>query len=675
MPTASANAAPQSEVAVSASPAMPQPTPPAPPAPPALPKEPKVFFPVRKKRSFWRSKLFWTLAILAVMIVGGGFAYGSYRASQSAAGGYETAAVTRGSITQTVTATGAVKSASEFSLNFEASGRIATIEVAKGDTVKAGQVLATLEATDYSLAADKAEAALAEAQANLSKALAGATDEEVRVKEAALEEAQASLDQASTTLRNTKLVTDIDVKTAELAVQKAQADYDAAKQAVDDSRAAKEQAVADALSGEYSDVNASAVTMATALTDMDNILGVDNTLANDSFEYLLAAANPTLLAPAKSAYSAARDAKNALDDKLAGLPTDPSESQIGDAASDAKRALGLVAVALSRTRTVLDYTSGSGVLTLTDLNTKKTTIDTDRTAVNTKYDLVTTDVNATALAEIDRDTAAHTTAASFTSADIALQKAKHDLDVAKLQADTQVAADTASVSVYGARLDEAHADLDQTTAKLRDVDRAPLEAAVSQARAQAQSAEADLGKTRIVAPTDGIVTDVPVNVGELASAQTAAVSMISSHYEIEADVAETDIAKVKVGQTVDITFDALGRDTHFGGTVLSIDPAETVIQDIVYYKVRTVIGSDSDQIRPGMTANLTIQTAQKSDALIVPLRAVLEDSSGRYVQTLVAGKPVRVAVTIGLYGDQGMVEIVGDVKEGDQVVTGLKSQK
>jgi len=658
-----------------------QPVIPVPPHEPIVPtiahrdEEPRVFFPVRKKASFWWSKWMWVVAILAVLVVGGGFAYGSYRASKTAAGEYDTVAVKRGSLKQTVTATGAVKSASEFSLNFEASGRIASVTVSKGEAVKAGQVLATLGATDYTLAADKAHAGLAEAQANLAKAVAGATPEAIRVQQAMLEETVASLSQASTTLANTRLESAIDVKTAELVVDKAQADYDAAKQAVDDSARANDQAVTTASSEELSDIYGSAVVMATAQTDMDNILGVDNVLANDSFEYLLAAADPSVLDPAKDAYKTARDAKVALDAVLTALPTDPSGDKIDAIAGDAKKALGLVAVALSRTRTVLDKTAASGVLTVDDLNTKKTTIDTDRTAVNTKYSTLNSDLNATILARITRDTAVHTSQASLTSAQIALATAKHDLDVAKLQADTKVSSDSASVAVYSAKRDEAQANLDQTLAKLRDVDRAPLEAAVSQARAMAQSAESDLMKTQIVAPTDGIVTDVPVNVGELASAQTAAISMLSTHYEVEADVSETDIAKIKVGQLVNITFDALGRDTHFPGSVLSVNPAETVIQDIVYYKVRVVIDRDSDLVKPGMTANLTVATDSKDNTLIVPLRAVHEKDGARYVETLVAGKIEQKAVTIGLRGDEGLVEVTGAVSEGDLVIVGLKNQK
>jgi HlyD family secretion protein len=641
----------------------------------AAPEEPEVYIPFEKKPRFKLPKRFWVYVLVTVVVIGGGYAFGWYRVTKMAPTEYETSAVKRGAIKQTVTATGAVKSASEFSLNFEASGRVASVNVGKGDAVKAGQVMATLEATDYSLVADKARAALAEARANLAKAVAGATNEEIRVKEALLAETVAELSQASTTLANTRRETELNVKTAGLAVKKAEADLSAAKLEAVDSKRSKEEAITSAISTELSDVYAAAVSMATAQTDMDNILGVDNTLANDSFEYLLGAANPSTKQAAESAYKSARDAKNSLDDKLAALPADPTGEAVDSVAAYAKTALSIFSNALGKTRTLLDYTTGGGVLTLTELNSKKSTIDTDRTTVNTKLNTISSDVSSTELARIDRDSSSHSADSAVTTAEIALEQSRHELDVAKLQADTKVAADSAAVAVYTAKKDEASAALDQIKSRLRDVDRAPLEAAVSQALAASASAEEDIKKTWIVAPTDGIVTDVSLDPGELASASVKAISMLSTHYEVEADVSETDIAKIKVGQTVDITFDALGKDRHFSGSIISVNPAETVIQDIVYYKVRVTVEKDSDLVKPGMTANLTVETATKENALYLPLRAVREEKGSRYIEIIAAGKTVRRPVTLGLRGDEGMVEIVSGVSEGEEVITGIKEKK
>lgn len=642
---------------------------------PSLVEGPRVSpIPLRPKKSFWRKPWTWTVLFLALIAIGGGFVYNNYRLSKSAGNVYDTAVVKRLDLKQTVTATGAVKSATEFSLNFEASGRVATTTVGKGEAVKAGQILAALEGTDYSLAAAKAAAALAEAQANLNKAIAGAAPEEIQVKQAALSQTEAGVSQAQTSLDNAKKESVFNVDTSGLSVKKATADRDAAAKSLEDAKIAKTEAIDKSRNTARADVEASAVTMATALTDMDNILGVDNTNANDSFESVLASLDPAQIDVAKQAYQAARDAKNSLEARLLTVPENPSRDYLTAIANEIKTDLGKFTAALLATRKVLDLTLGGGGMTLADLNTKKSTVDTDRTAVNVKIAALNSDLNNMASAESDYDSTLHASQASLTGAEIALDQAGHNLEIAKLQADTTVKTEEANRAVAAAKRDAARADLDLLNAKLRAVDRAPLEAAVAQASAAARSAAADLGKTEIKAPVDGIVTDVRVNVGELATASTAAVTMLSTHYEVEADISETDIAKVRVGQTVDITLDALGSDVHFAGIVLSINPAETVVQDIVYYKVRVVIGNEAGVLKPGMTANLAIATAANPGVLVVPLRAVREDKAGRYVEVLIKNQPVRRPVELGLRGDEGLVEITSGLAEGDVVVTGNKSQ-
>ncbi|MBP9748955.1 efflux RND transporter periplasmic adaptor subunit, partial [Patescibacteria group bacterium] len=271
---------------------------------------------------------------------------------------------------------------------------------------------------------------------------------------------------------------------------------------------------------------------------------------------------------------------------------------------------------------------------------------------------------------LTRDTTIHADTAAVNNARIALLTAKHNLTTAQLQAKTHVASENANVLVATARRDAAQATLEQTVAVVRQVDRAPWDAAVAQARAAAESAVANLSKTEIRAPTDGIVTDIPVNVGELAAAKAVAISMLSTHYEIEADIPEVDVAKVRIGQVVDITLDSLGMDMHLPGTVLSINPAETVIQDIVYYKMRVVFAKDLEEVKPGMTANVTVDTNAKTGVLAIPLRAVQEKGTDRIVRILVDSKPEDHVVTLGLRGDGGLVEILSGLNEGETVIIG-----
>jgi multidrug efflux pump subunit AcrA (membrane-fusion protein) len=136
---------------------------------------------------------------------------------------------------------------------------------------------------------------------------------------------------------------------------------------------------------------------------------------------------------------------------------------------------------------------------------------------------------------------------------------------------------------------------------------------------------------------------------------------------------------------VEITLDAFGDEIVFGGYVDFIEPAETVIQEVIYYKVKSVFSKEDnniayyEKIKPGMTANVTIFTAKKDNVLLCPIRAVLEKTNDlgkriKYSRVLEKGDVREVEVETGLRGDQGMVEILRGLEEGDEVITFIKEE-
>jgi multidrug efflux pump subunit AcrA (membrane-fusion protein) len=140
---------------------------------------------------------------------------------------------------------------------------------------------------------------------------------------------------------------------------------------------------------------------------------------------------------------------------------------------------------------------------------------------------------------------------------------------------------------------------------------------------------------------------------------------------VDVDVPESDIVKLAVGQQAEVTFDALGLEQKFAAVISSIEQAETKIQDVIYYKVRLQPAQRDLALKSGMTANITVFTAQKNNVLIVPSRAV-KTNAEKYVEILKDDKTVeRRTVVVGLRGDEG-VEIVSGVVEGEEVVTFVK---
>lgn len=128
--------------------------------------------------------------------------------------------------------------------------------------------------------------------------------------------------------------------------------------------------------------------------------------------------------------------------------------------------------------------------------------------------------------------------------------------------------------------------------------------------------------------------------------------------------------------TAHITFDSLSNQDIFEGEVQSIDPAATVIQDVVSYTVQFHLARYDERLREGMTGNIDIETAKQTGVLWVPFRALVKEGTQSYAQVKRADTTFeKVAVTTGLEGDDGTVEIKSGLKEGDEVAIGAVQKK
>lgn len=218
--------------------------------------------------------------------------------------------------------------------------------------------------------------------------------------------------------------------------------------------------------------------------------------------------------------------------------------------------------------------------------------------------------------------------------------------------------------------------LNLLNAKPRNSDIAPLKAQINQAWQNVKLAEYQLEQSKIVAPVDGIVTDVALNVGESASGQPV-ITLDTQHFYIKVLVSEADAGKIWPGQSVNMTFDAFEQRGEFSGTVREVYPAETVVQGVVYYLAKIDFDSTGTPVKAGMTANLTVRVREKNNALVVPARAVEYEKNQPYIQVIVyengrrQQKIERRNLQIGVQGDEN-IEIISGVLEGEEVVTFVK---
>ena len=240
---------------------------------------------------------------------------------------------------------------------------------------------------------------------------------------------------------------------------------------------------------------------------------------------------------------------------------------------------------------------------------------------------------------------------------------------------------------------------------------------VARADATVAAAADNLRKTRFVAPFDGVVSALNVEAGENVITGTmnnpgTEILVVSdlSRMLVRADVDETDVVDMKLGQKAKITVDAL-PDTSFSGTVTDVGntakrSVTSTVEGQTNFEVKVVFASNVPQVRPGMTADVEIETGTHAKARGVPIQAVVvrtdreleraarkpgsrpkkraagmalaaeDDTVGRKDKEItgvfVVGKdnvakfvPVRTGMA-----SETMIEIFGAVKAGDVVVSG-----
>ena len=270
----------------------------------------------------------------------------------------------------------------------------------------------------------------------------------------------------------------------------------------------------------------------------------------------------------------------------------------------------------------------------------------------------------------------------------------------------------AAFEASGSALEQAKIRIVQTKAQAESASRR-----IKQNQAQLTHASDVLAKTTYVAPYDGIVTNLPVRQGEMVvmgiqNAPGSTIMTISDMSVVTAEVKvdETDIVNVKLGQTAEVTIDALpkqkfaGKVTEIGdnailrSTGVSTSQSTGGSQEARDFKVVVTLDNPPDTLRPGLSATAKITTATRDNSLTIPIQALtirqrgdLKDKSkksgsvqaaspeqtksdkeelqGVFLYRANENKVDFVPVETGITGTTD-IEVTKGLKEGDQIVTG-----
>jgi macrolide-specific efflux system membrane fusion protein len=208
----------------------------------------------------------------------------------------------------------------------------------------------------------------------------------------------------------------------------------------------------------------------------------------------------------------------------------------------------------------------------------------------------------------------------------------------------------------------------QTLALMSSTERATvLDAARSQSKEELAYWEQVYKATPLVAPINGQVIVQTVQPGQTVTTSDA-VTVLSDRLIVQAQVDETDIGKVKLGQKAIISLDAY-PDTKVEGKVDHIYYESTIVNNVTIYEVNILPKRVSAIFRSGMSANVDIIEQRKENILTIPLDAVKQDAEGSFVLVSqgTGEKPVKRRVQLGIADDKN-VEVVSGLEATDEIV-------
>ncbi len=513
--------------------------------------------------------------------------------------------------------TGKVESLEQLDIKSELSAKVARVNFKIGQAVKKGQTILEMDNSILS-------AQLSQAQAGLNQRIAGASDEDIKIYQTAVDLAKADLEK-------TKADNKQAISSYEIALQMAENNL--------------------SLGGEIliNALQSVQPVLSNSLIVADNILGIDNETANDSFEDGLSVLNSSKLNKAENSYYEAKKLKNEYEALLAKLNNNSSDEEVEVVAEKAEKALAAIKKHLIDVQEVLDAT------TLTNGFSQESF-----TAIKANVNALSVSANTVDTALTNAIQGKSDNGGNLNTYNIAYQKAKQDLENAKVSAEN-------IIKIKEASYNQALANLEKIKADPRAVDIASLQAVVSQSAAA-------YNKSIIKAPFDGVISNLPFREGDLVAAGQVVAGVINREgLQIKAYVNQKE--RLLIGENNLAIIEDL-----YEGVVAAIAPSI----DAANKKIEVIIAVAQADVNLAVgqyvNAKIFIKDSQ-SARFVIPLSAIktydgrktvfcVNENNEIYEKEIEAGDIFggNVKIIAGLAAGDRIISSVGGLSAGQKVI-------
>lgn len=196
------------------------------------------------------------------------------------------------------------------------------------------------------------------------------------------------------------------------------------------------------------------------------------------------------------------------------------------------------------------------------------------------------------------------------------------------------------------------------------------QARIKQIQGQIELINAQIENTKISSPVSGIVFQKFASMGEMVNPGVPLVTVYDPKtLYIEVNVDEADIGKIRIGQGAQIVLDAYPGEVVDGVVSYIALASQDVKEKGVTFLVRIAVRRSGVILRLGMTADVDIFIVRKENVIVVPLDAVFEKDSKKFVFTIVYGRAKKKEIKVGMEDDEG-AEVIDGLKEGEEIIAG-----
>lgn len=678
----------------------------------------------RKRSSFNFFKIFLFIG-LPVLLAGGAGAYfflmPQEKAPAPTAPVLQTATVQKGDLAISLSSDGSIKNANTADLTFSMDGTITKLTAVAGQKVKKGDILGSVDTSTLDAQIKKAQIDLDLANINFDKVQSQTDDSDITIATQNLKDAQANVEdvqkQTATNIANaqtaytlaqsnfdkvnSQLATNgqtskADLDQANLDITLAEKNVEIAKSNQQNSQASLDLDISKAYLGAASEITSATEKMSQTLDEINRVLDLRPALGGAVFDksygisgYYSAADSDTHNASTVE-FQSTTEAFDALKAMPAVSGTsDPAAVQASLTATMSVMdqlitLLKTVNVGLTNTVTSTTFTKDNLLTMRTSFQSLQSSMENERDSLVNANNAITSanlakqnktlsDANAVTSAEntlkskqqalltLQTKQTADTAGSDDTilNAKTQLQNAQKNIDTVKQEGDTKLRSAQSQVTV-------AQQQLNAKLVSTKSTDLLTQQKQVESAQLNLKTAQDALKNAQLIAPIDGEVTVVNNKVGDTIQkgGTTPIVTIVNKdNFELDCNIEQADIAKLAVGQKVNVSVDAVGAELK--GEVYSVADSGTADNNgIVTYLVKTTIPNTDVKVRVGMSASAEFILKGVENALIVPVAAVVNKDGKPSVEM---ENKTWVPVTTG-FTDGQKVEILTGLQEGDRIL-------